>query len=62
MPLTDMQHVERRQPEHSWTASYEVGLRETLPAVHELPHRMEELVRLLELMEPKERKERKERH
>ena len=56
MPLTDMQ---RRQPERSWTASYEVGLRETLPAVHELPHRMEELVRHLELMELMERKERK---
>jgi hypothetical protein len=51
-----MQHVDRRQAERPWTAAYEVGLREALPAVHELPRMMEELVRRLEL------KERQERH
>jgi hypothetical protein len=46
-----MQHVDHRQSERPWTASYEVGLREALPPVHELHHKMEELVRRLELME-----------
>jgi hypothetical protein len=54
MPLSDMQHVEPRQSERPWTTSYEVGLREALPAVNELPHPMEELVRRLELMERQE--------
>jgi hypothetical protein len=47
-----MQHV-RRQSERPWTAAYEVGLREALPALRELSPKMEELIRHLELSEEK---------